>query len=294
MKIKSLKRLPYKIFLLLPFASNILLYIFNRVDFRLKKHLWDMVSTKPPVFLRRDAIVKTRVGDSFYLSPLRVSSYEADWNLLFSIGHDVEIKNYYLQLIQNSKPDMFIDIGANYGLHSAIFAAHHIKVHSIEPNPECVSRIRYLNQMNDFKNNVSQFALGSSEGSFCLRWPHGKTWLGEVVDCSQVHDEDFSYSNVNVRMFDSLNLINSYKTLIKIDVEGFEINVLRGAEKSINEWRPKIVFESISADDRSNLYNFFDNLGYEIQTLDFKRPSIFYTKEEFVQSRKKNFLALSS
>jgi len=293
MKIKSLKRLPYKIILLLPFASNLLLYIFNRAGFRLKKHLWDMVSTKPPIFFRRDAVVKTKVGDSFYLSPLRASSYDADWNLLFSIGHDVEIKNYYLQLIENSKPSMFIDIGANYGLHSAIFAAHHIKVHSIEPNPECVSRIRYLNQINGFENDVSQLALGSCEGSFCLRWPHGKTWLGEVVDCSQAQDESFSYSNVNVGIFDSLNLISSSETLVKIDVEGFEVNVLQGAKRSIKKWKPKIVFESILTEDRSSLYDFFDNVGYEIQTLDLNRPSFLNTKEDFINSRKKNFLALS-
>lgn len=53
------------------------------------------------------------------------------------------------------------------------------------------------------------------------------------------------------------------KTLVKIDTEGNEIAVLRGATELLRPVRPKIIFESWPGDDRGRLFDFFQPLNYQ-------------------------------
>jgi hypothetical protein len=60
--------------------------------------------------------------------PLSAARFWLDWDLAVSIvGHDLEIKEEYEILINSTeRPELFIDIGANYGTHSLLFLVHHI------------------------------------------------------------------------------------------------------------------------------------------------------------------------
>jgi hypothetical protein len=64
-----------------------------------------------------------------------VEGDSADWGLsLLVAGHDVEIKETYRYLLEERKPKLFFDIGANYGTHSLIFLTHGVRTISFEPN----------------------------------------------------------------------------------------------------------------------------------------------------------------
>jgi hypothetical protein len=58
-------------------------------------------------------------------------------------------------------------------------------------------------------------------------------------------------------------------SFIKIDVEGFELEVLEGSIKTINENRPIINLEYHKEADANLLFKFIDNINYTIIYLDY-------------------------
>ena len=75
-------------------------------------------------------------------------------------------------------------------------------------------------------------------------------------------------TSVPIIKLDSLN-VPTAPSLIKIDVEGFELNVLKGAENFLEEYRyPPVIFEAWNLDwfmdNKVKLLNFVNYLGYEI------------------------------
>jgi hypothetical protein len=71
--------------------------------------------------------------------PLTTERFWLDWdNAVSIVGHDIEIKLTYEALIRSRmRPELFLDVGANYGVHSLLFLAHNIPTITFEPNSTC-------------------------------------------------------------------------------------------------------------------------------------------------------------
>ena len=54
--------------------------------------------------------------------------------------------------------------------------------------------------------------------------------------------------------------------MIKLDIEGYEYDALKGAEMTIKQFKPLIVFESNEGNEaqRSLIFDFLDSLGYQV------------------------------
>ena len=105
-----------------------------------------------------------------------------------------------------------------------------------------------------------------------LDYNNGK-WLGNNQDQYEVE----------VKSLDSYKLMNI--GFIKIDVEGYELAVLKGALQTIqNSQYPPILFESWPANNpentllKDNLFNYLFTLGYKIGTT--PHPEIFIARKE--------------
>ena len=87
--------------------------------------------------------------------------------------------------------------------------------------------------------------------------------------------------DIEIRKFDDLNISNV--DLIKIDVEGYELNTLRGAEKTLKNSDPIIVMEckhtALFNYTRNEVFNYLYNLGFSIKSKPTKNDYIF-TKDE--------------
>ena len=96
--------------------------------------------------LFRNGITRSRPGTwsvnfagKDILIPLNPDTLWLDWDLAVSIlRHDTELMETYAGLIghRSYRPQVFVDIGANYGTHSLLFLVHGLPALSFEPIEE--------------------------------------------------------------------------------------------------------------------------------------------------------------
>ena len=128
-----------------------------------------------------------------------------------------------------------LDIGANIGVTSAILSevAPLGVVHAFEPNPDVFSVLARNIKKNDLNVTAHQTALGDAAGT--VRFA-GDSAYGHVsadgvsVACDTV---DAVVARLRLDRVD----------FIKIDVEGFEWRVLKGAQETISRFKPVICME---------------------------------------------------
>lgn len=137
----------------------------------------------------------------------------------------------------------FIDIGANIGQHT-MYAACLVgttgNVHAFEPIPSLYKQIKDSVQVNHFENvvHVHNCALGENETVEKLFVSKNKGGSSLVND-----DETEDIISVHVKNGDKeLGMIEKID-VIKIDVEGYEYEVLQGIKQTLSIHRPIIFIE---------------------------------------------------
>ncbi|HEY9601561.1 MAG TPA: FkbM family methyltransferase [Allocoleopsis sp.] len=144
--------------------------------------------------------------------------------------------------------DTVLDIGANIGMVTlwlSTLVGKSGKVHAFEPNPKLQKMLEETLNHNQVSNVcLHPVALGAEQGSLELRIPRvnaGAASLirnGDLIDCDVVE--------VPVRTLSEIVEEEGIKSirLIKIDVEGFEAEVLKGGQDVLGTIRPEaILFE---------------------------------------------------
>lgn len=131
------------------------------------------------------------------------------------------------------------DVGAFHGLMTLFFAASARRVIAFEPNPVSRKRLAENVVLNVLSNvSISHVALGSSCGRGNISWDSlipGMASMGRTTgDKSQ---------GVSVSTLDDEVRAHGVPDFIKIDTEGFESAVLRGAEKTLRKHHPQIFLE---------------------------------------------------
>ncbi|MGH7807777.1 MAG: FkbM family methyltransferase [Thermodesulfobacteriota bacterium] len=232
--------------------------------------------------------------------PLRSSWSWLDWDHAVSIvGHDIEvIQTYAAIIVSDQRPALFLDVGANYGTHSVLFLSAGIPVIAFEPNPSCSAHFQAICKLNGLSGRWEQVAIGSEVGEIELVYPEKDTWLGSVssnVIPSLKESGDVTSLRVPVKNLDYyLNDIPRGKVLIKIDVEGYESEVLKGASRVLRDCMPTIIFESNDAKARGDLFRLLEGFCYCVHPLPW-RPSAYSQVlgvDEFLASVATNFIAI--
>lgn len=229
--------------------------------------------------------------------PLRKEHINLDWDLAVSIlGHDLDVIKSYETLIKNSMVNCFFDIGTNYGTHSLLFLSQEIETISFEPNPKCNEYFFEACNINKLINNMNNIGIGDKEEVAFLKFPKNSLWNGSLSSSiTKEFKNDVETIEVNVKSLDSfVNEKNLEPDLIKIDTEGFELNVFIGAKETLNKKRPIIIFECNFPKDRKQIFNLLKEIGFIICKLPINENLIVekYTCESFEISNNTNFLAL--
>ena len=159
------------------------------------------------------------------------------------IRHQLRTGEPELRLVGHLLKDSgaMVDVGANAGIYSALALQRRRWVAAFEPVPEEATRLRRL---VGTRGVVHQVALSDRCGKAFLHVPYTGD-LAVTTRSSLVADVDADLSHrdveVNVATLDSFGL--SDIAFIKIDVEGHELSVLRGAVETIVRSRPNLLVE---------------------------------------------------
>jgi FkbM family methyltransferase len=162
------------------------------------------------------------------------------------------------------------DIGGYEGIFTLFFARRIGMIGRLvtfEPNPANYARIVENVRLNGFTNvEVRRLALGARPGRACLVYPKSETWRGSLVEDIQEQirqEKSVEMIEVDMDTIDhQISLGMPRPDFLKIDVEGFERNVLEGMAEMIAERRPRLLIEVHGADKQRKLKNATDVIEY--------------------------------
>jgi FkbM family methyltransferase len=167
-----------------------------------------------------------------------------------------------------------LDVGANMGSHTLAFC-HFVgptgQVHAFEPQRIMFQAMVATVALNSWTNAHGHMkAVGAKKGrlklpSVSYEEPSNFGMMTLAADRSRASSltylDDEAGEAVEVITLDSLDLAACH--LIKIDVEGMELDVLRGASKTIKKHRPLIYMECLPDDRSRAALRLLKSLGYD-------------------------------
>jgi FkbM family methyltransferase len=179
------------------------------------------------------------------------------------------------------------DIGAFEGIHTCFFAravGPEGRVVAFEPHPDNHRIVRERTQLNGFQHvSIVPVALGASESLATLAVPRGERSMG-TLDRSRktgfLSSGDVKTIDVPVEVLDHLRVQRELPTpdFVKIDVEGFELQVLRGMAKLLAEVGPALFIEVHGEDSGARastareVLGFLQSFGYGAYHVEAYRP----------------------
>jgi len=146
-------------------------------------------------------------------------------------------KEFYSQFLK--KGDLFFDVGANYGNRIEPLIPLELKIIAIEPQAECV---RYLKLKYGKKISIVQMGIGAGQGEETMFISDSNVVSSFSKEWISATKESRRFGNVNwiderkIPMTTLDKLIQEFgiPKFIKIDVEGYELEVLEGLSSPID------------------------------------------------------------
>ena len=135
------------------------------------------------------------------------------------------------------REDLFVDIGANIGSYTVLAGAHvGAKVIAFEPFPYAYQLLRDNISINHMENHVTvlNVALGAKKGTIDF------TALADTPRNHVATPGEDNTIQVEVEVLDHV-LKSDFPFLLKIDVEGFETEVLSGAINTLSNANLKAI-----------------------------------------------------
>lgn len=203
--------------------------------------------------------VTCRIGENRYV-------IQSDDDYLLHIGDDFEPDMVALFASLIDRDMTIVDVGANIGCTALLFSDLGKTVHAFEP-----SRTTYqflsTNLKSNGKGNVEAYNLGLGERDekFQLSFaPENRSggFISNKTSATQGHvTEDVEIVSGD-RFFSEQNI--GPVDFIKIDVEGFELDVIAGLKEQIGQHHPVVCLElnhwCLNAFQRISVPDFFDAL----------------------------------
>lgn len=195
------------------------------------------------------------------------SRWFTEWTVYFYGNQDPQLTAW---IRQHAKPEwVALDIGANFGFYACVLAALVRDVHAFEPVPWLAERLERNRSLNAFSNlRINRAALGDHAGQATLNLPQDGDSNWGQSSLLQRHREGSKAIEVELDTLDAYcNRHHLRPDFIKIDVEGAEHLVLRGASKVLKESRPQMVIE-LNLESHTEVLDHLRNAHYAVLHLD--------------------------
>ncbi|MBF0624646.1 MAG: FkbM family methyltransferase [Magnetococcales bacterium] len=169
-----------------------------------------------------------------------------------------------------------LDIGSHRGFMAGIMARNGAScVYCFEPNPINLTRLKQLKRLNPALDlRLMPLAVGSANGRATFSFMPEST-MGKLSDSPfQAEEEACGTLDVSVRTLDDLLQRGDIEppSLIKVDVEGSEVEVLRGAASLILEHHPVWIIEVHGLSLGLECSHILERAGYSVRVIETGYP----------------------
>jgi len=192
----------------------------------------------------------------------------------------------FIDLIDDG--DHVLDIGANIGVMSYYLSKKlpNSAIHAFEPVPENMKVLLRIKRRFKLLNVKSYpIAVGNESGTVDMIMPQeNEVYFHGLSHVNKDSKAQGKINEVEIKRLDDFVEFKKVKiTAIKIDVEEYEFNVLKGAEKLILKNRPVIYCELWNSENRKNSMEFIGDLDYKIYVNE-RNTLTEYKKQEGIQN----------
>ncbi len=178
--------------------------------------------------------------------------------------------------------DTVYDIGAHIGYLAVLFArltGSTGTIHCFELMPETAEILKKSIELNKFTNcRIHTVGLGNSSTQIDV--PMGDTFMG-ALDRGFISGAGNKVESCRVVRLDDYREENAIDlpALIKIDIEGGEVEALKGAAQTIQKSSPLIIVEFHNLSLIKNGVELLNSFGYTVQLLSGKKITPQFSKE---------------
>jgi len=267
------------LYALWPWRWNVLCFKCSFAEFARRLHAGEQKGctmfrkTDPKMLRLRDEYNKLNVGAGTNEIVLREGlvlnihpdSREPFQRFCWCIPRMVEEMDLFLALTGGKK--RLLDIGAFHGLFSLVFAARDLKCRAIalDPSPLAFAKLLYNIHANDFTDHISPIECALSDSAGQMRM----SFEGEQAVTTLSGPRNGESVTAEKMTGDSLcKWLGFVPDVIKIEVEGHEVKVIRGLTGILREAKP-LLFVGLHLqrikqqnDDVGDMFGLLQQAGY--------------------------------
>lgn len=252
--------------------------------------------------------VEWKVSDDVYSWSTRLGSVEIGhgsiWEWHPVIGAELRSFRYICDVTQ---PKTFIDIGAHAGIFSSVYCSlvSNHNCHSIEPVDLHMRRLHDTTEINGWNLTTHSIALNNYVGEIYYHNTHMAMFTTDgnhVVDTKYINGniDNAKLHKTSVNTLDNFILENDLSpTLIKLDVEGYEVPILEKASDTFKNFTFNLFVETHRDEcinlgwDVRQICNYLNPTDYQFYTVDLTTK--INNLEEYITNYESNtrFIAIN-
>ena len=217
--------------------------------------------------------------------------FPSKWARYFESDYEKENVAFLTKIC---KPGMtVIDIGAHLGLMSVIIAkliGENGKVYAFEPTPKTFLLLKKIISLNNFDKTIIPFNKAASNFTGLVDFFVDENEGSNANSLVNRKDKNRTSQKMEVDTLDNIvdNLKLEKLDLVKIDAEGSELDVMNGAKKIIEKYKPIIILAIHPPLIKNNnqktedIFDLIQSIGYVVNfRSEILTKEVFCAKEDF-------------
>ena len=219
-----------------------------------------------PSIVRRYKILTNPIIKNYDFKGLKIDldlRESLERKIYFNNEYEEERINFLKIKSQENSCSIFIDIGANIGIYTLSFCQTEKKISNFiafEPLESNFKKLKSNLDKNNLKEKVTLFKYGLSSKSASL---YGSlVQKGNLLQSAGFKINHNGDTKIKVKVGDELLIFKNKNIVIKCDVEGHELEALKGIKKLLTNNNCILQIE-IWDHNKNELYNFLGKINYK-------------------------------
>ena len=164
-----------------------------------------------------------------------------------------------IKILSEDKPTLIFDCGSNFGFYSLYLASLNENNQAIafEASPKTYQELNKNIEENEFKNiQCHNLALTNNDNQTLTFFESSNDWESSLIESNFNDKTKTTISSAKLDSFEDRIEKKNQHIVIKLDVEGYEMQVLDGAKKIIEQHYPIIILEFSIFIDKDKKFNY--------------------------------------